>query len=164
MPEETGTPIQTQDDTPKTYTQDELNKIIGARLDRERKKLSEQYADYDSLKADAEAYREIQEAQKSELEKAMERIAALEAEKEARKAKDDHDKLVARIAAEHNVESDYVELLTGTTEEELNRQAELIGKRFAEPSKNERTAPVSIDAPDAELREFARQFLQVAGE
>ena len=34
----------------------------------------------------------------------------------------------------------------------------------AEPSKNERTAPVSIDAPDAELREFARQFLQVAGE
>jgi seryl-tRNA synthetase len=164
MPEETGTPTPTQEETPKTYTQDELNKIIGARLDRERKKLSEQYADYDALKADAEAYREIQEAQKSELEKAMEKIAALESEKAARKAADEHNELVKKVRAEHSVDAEFAPLLTGKTEEELNAQAELIGKRFAEPSKNERSAPAAVDVPDAELREFARRFLNKPGE
>lgn len=160
MPEETGLPTnENQEETPKSYTQDELNKIIGARLDRERKKMAEQYADYDALKADAEAYREIQEAQKSELEKAMERIAALESEKEARRAADEHNELVKKIMADHSVDAEYAPLLTGKTEEELNAQAELIGKRFAEPSKNERKAPADVNVPDAEMREFARQFI-----
>ncbi|QIC06113.1 hypothetical protein GOP56_11115 [Brevibacillus sp. 7WMA2] len=54
-------------ETPKTFTQEELDKIVADRIARERKK-SEKYADYDELKTKlAEYEREQEEKQRSEM-------------------------------------------------------------------------------------------------
>ena len=63
----------------KTFTQDELNAIVADRLAREKAK----YEGFDELKAKAEKYDELEEANKSELQKASERVASLEAELES---------------------------------------------------------------------------------
>ena len=59
----------------KSFSQDEVNRMIGERLLREREK----YANYDELKAKAEEYDKVQEASKSELQKAEERANQLQA-------------------------------------------------------------------------------------
>lgn len=55
-------------------SQEDFDRIFGARFAKEKGK----YADYDELKADAEAYRADQDAKRDALEKANERIAAFE--------------------------------------------------------------------------------------
>lgn len=59
---------------PKTFTQEEVNELMGRTRREERGK----YADYDDLKAKAARYDEAQEAAKTELEKANERAAKAE--------------------------------------------------------------------------------------
>ena len=59
----------------RTFTQVELDAHIGDRLKRQRA----QYADYDDLKAQAEKWAEHEEAQKSEMQKALEAKAEAEA-------------------------------------------------------------------------------------
>lgn len=63
-------------DTAKTLTQDEVDKIVEARLARERKKFS----DYEDLKSKAAKLAEIEADQLSEIEKAQKRAADAEAE------------------------------------------------------------------------------------
>src|SRR5690606_11466680 len=55
-------------------SQDELEKVLGKRLERERAK----FADYDDLKARATKWAEVEESQKSEVQKALERAEAAE--------------------------------------------------------------------------------------
>jgi len=71
--------------TGRTFSQAEVDDLIKARLDRERKraeqKLNEslgQYADYETLKEQAAKWQEIEEANKSEAQKAADRAARLE--------------------------------------------------------------------------------------
>ena len=59
-------------------TQEELDAVIRDRLKRERAKAAEKYADYDDLKAKAAELDQLRESQKSDLEKANEKIAKLE--------------------------------------------------------------------------------------
>lgn len=80
---------------PKTFTQDEVNRLIGERLERERTK----YADYDSLKKAADELNSIKQSQMSEAEKVAAaikdrdtRLAALEKEK-----KDAEDRATALV-------------------------------------------------------------------
>lgn len=94
-------------------TQEELDRIISTRLERERQK----FGDYDDLKAKASKYDEAQEAAKSELEKANERAQAAE----ARAGKAERDALVARIAAEEDVPA---HALHGTDEDSLRQSAQ----------------------------------------
>ena len=49
----------------RTFTQSELNAILGGRFAQERKK----YADYEELKGKAQKYDAAEEASKSELQK-----------------------------------------------------------------------------------------------
>ena len=63
-----GEPPETGHGDGKTFTQDELNRVVADRLTRERSK----YADYDDLKKQAAKLQEIEDAQKSELERAQE--------------------------------------------------------------------------------------------
>ena len=63
-----------QPDGERTFTQAELDAVIGDRLQRQRA----QYADYDDLKAQAEKWSEHEEAQKSEIQKALEAQQAAE--------------------------------------------------------------------------------------
>lgn len=137
----------------KTFTQDELNAIVADRLARERSK----YADYDELKTKAEAFDKAAEESKSELEKAKERIAALEGERDARNKRDEHAALVRKVANDMKVDAKYVQLLTAETEEALVEQAKLIGERFAEPVPSESAKPPIVGKPNDE-REFARRL------
>ena len=60
----------------RTFTQDEVNAIVGKRVAEEKGK----YSDYEDLKAKAAKYDEAEEASKSELQKATERANNLESE------------------------------------------------------------------------------------
>jgi len=73
--DKTGVDAQTED-AAKPLTQADIDKIIAARLKQERAK----YADYDELKARAQA---ADDAQKTEAQKQAERLQALEAQNQA---------------------------------------------------------------------------------
>ena len=64
-----------QPDQGRTFTQDEMNYQIAQRLTRERAK----FADYDALKAAADRLQQLEDAQKSELERAQQAQATAEA-------------------------------------------------------------------------------------
>ena len=110
----------------RTFTQDELNAIVGKRLAEEKNK----YADYDVLKAKAEKFDEAEEASKSELQKATERANALETELNGLKKAEEVRLMRENVAKETGIPSN---LLTGSSEEECKAQAEAI-KAYATPS------------------------------
>lgn len=62
------------DDAAKTFSQDDLDRVVRDRLARQKA----QYADYDEVKARAAKLDEIEAANKTELEKAQERATELE--------------------------------------------------------------------------------------
>lgn len=110
----------------KTFTQEELNAIVGERLARDREK----YADYDLLKKKAAEFDKIEEASKTELEKATEKANALQAELDGIKKQNQIRELREKVSAETGVPAN---LITGSTEEECKEQAEAI-KAYAVPS------------------------------
>lgn len=125
---ETAT-VPTQDNAEmqtRTFTQEEVNAIVGKRLAEEKSK----FADYDVLKAKAEKFDEAEEANKSELQKATERANNLESELNALKKADEVRVMRENVAKETGIPSN---LLTGATEEECKAQAEAI-KAYAQPS------------------------------
>ena len=103
-------------DTGKTFTQAELDAIVTDRLKRDRAK----YADYEDLKSKAARLDEIEEAAKSDLQKATERADALEKELNGMKAAAAQRAMRDEVAKATGVPAD---LLTGTTEEECTEQA-----------------------------------------
>lgn len=75
------TPIQPDGgggQTPKSFTQEQLDAILADRLSRERQK----YADYDTLKTAADELKKLQDAQKSEAEKLQDSLKAAQAERD----------------------------------------------------------------------------------
>ena len=152
--EENTTKVGSTEETGKTFTQAEMDSIIEGRLAREKQK----YADYESLKEKAGKYDELQEAQKSELQKATEQTAALQKEldqlKNANKLKDIRES----VAKETGVPA---ELLTGTDEESCKAQASAIlkfakPKNYPGPKHNGRQDTGHTD--NAAMRELARQI------
>lgn len=111
---------------PRTFTQEEVDRIVGDRLQRERAK----YADFDALKEKAAKFDEAEQAQKSELQKATERASALEAELNTLKRAAEVRGIRDQVAKETGVPAS---LLTAETEEACKEQAEAI-KAFANPS------------------------------
>lgn len=103
----------------KTFTQSEMDAILGDRLKRERAK----YADYNDLKAKAAKFDEAEAASKSELEKAVERAEKAEKALEDMKAEAAIAQARAEVAREKGVDA---ELLRGETREELEAHADLI--------------------------------------
>jgi predicted RNase H-like nuclease (RuvC/YqgF family) len=103
----------------KTFTQDEVNSIVAERLNRDRQK----YADYDAMKQKAEEFDKLQEANKTELEKANDRAKALEQELETLKKVQTVQAARAKVSSSTGVP---VELLTAETEEECEAQAKAI--------------------------------------
>lgn len=100
----------------KTFTQDELNAILNDRLGRERAK----YGDYESLKQKAEKLDQIEEASKSELERATEKATALKAELDALKKANEIRDIRDEVARTMNVPAN---LLTADTKEACETQA-----------------------------------------
>ncbi len=122
--------------TPIT-TQEDLDKVIGARLARERDK----YADYDDLKAAA-----------SKLADAEARLAQIDAQAALDKIRDD-------VAKEAGVPAD---LLRGSTKDELTAHAsalaEALQARPSVPVIPTQGATPSVSEADSARRAFAQEL------
>jgi len=104
----------------KTFTQTELNEILGQRLAR----VKEQYGDYEDLQAKAAELQQIKEAGKTEQQKLADQLTTLQqqlAEKDAQVAEATLTSMKASIAAEKGVPA---ASLTGSTQEELEASAD----------------------------------------
>lgn len=159
------TPPEPKPFTPIT-TQDDLNRIITERVQRERGK----YADYSDLKAKAARLDEIEQANKSEAQKLADRAAA--AEQKAAKA--EAAALRLQVAAAHGVStkpgpngepSDADLFLTGSDVATLTKQAERLAERQAERAADRKRSgnrdpfagrTTNTDAGNSTMREFTR--------
>lgn len=110
----------------RTFTQDEVNQMIGERLAREKAK----YSNYEELEAKAQKFDEIEEKSKTELQKAQEERDAFKAELEGMKKANSVRELREKVAKEKNIPAN---LLTGETEEDCTAQADAI-LSFAMPN------------------------------
>lgn len=149
----------------KTFTQDEVNQIIGKTRTEERRKVTEKYSDYDDLKKAAEGKKTSDD-----------RLAELE----AKYAQSEANSLRLRIAGDHGIStkrgddgepSDAELFLTGTDEETLIAQAKRLSDRAAEQMQadaerkkkgptvpKEGTSTQTGTTTDEADREFARTF------
>lgn len=108
-----------QEQETKTFTQDELNAIVNDRLGREKAK----YSDYEAMKAKAAKYDELEEANKTELQKASEKVSALQDELNAIKKQNEIRDIRAEVAKEMGIPA---ELLTAENREDCETQAKAI--------------------------------------
>lgn len=136
-------------------TQEDLNKVISERVNRERAK----FADYKDVKAKADRLDELEKANKSEAEKFAERIAALESEN----SRIQSEALRSRIQAKHGIsDEDAALFLTGTDEDSLTAQAKRLAEREADRKKRGGVAPKEGGSADnkgagqSDMREFTR--------
>lgn len=137
--------IQEPAEETKTYTKDEVNNIVKERLGRERAK----YEGFEELKEKAAKYDELEEANKTELQKAQEKAAELENKLKSMEQAQSIREMRNKVAQEKGVP---VELLEGETEEACQAQADRILKFAAgngypavrdagEPTKMTKTSP-----------------------
>ena len=117
---------ETVTESEKTFTQSEVNNLIAERIGRERAK----YEGYEDFKAKAERLDEIEAANKTELEKANERAAALEKELSEIKEAESLRLIREDVAKNTGIPA---HLLTGKTKEECEAQATAIAD-FAKPA------------------------------
>lgn len=113
----------TQSEPEKTFTQDDVNRIVTSRLSK--------YSDYEELKAKAAKFDEAEEANKSELQKAIERADTLQAKLDGLEKEN-----AVRLVRDEVSQSTGVpaSLLTGTTKEECETQARAIAEYKAQGS------------------------------
>lgn len=116
----------TQEQQEAKFTQADLDRIVKDRLTREREK----YGDYDALKAKAEKFDEIEEASKTELQKATEKAKALQDELDAFKKAEGLRTMREKVAHDTGVP---VNLLTAESEDACKEQAKQI-LEFSRPS------------------------------
>lgn len=109
----------TEKTSEKSFTQSEVDAIVSDRLKRERSK----YEGYEELKAKAEKLDAIEEASKTELQKATERAERLEAELNSMKKTDSIRTIREKVSQETGVPSN---LLSAEDEESCKAQAEAI--------------------------------------
>ena len=132
-------------------TQEELDRIIQGRLDRERKR----FADYDDIKAKATKYAELEEANKTESQKTAERLAAAE----KRAAELEVKALRSEVAAAKGVPS---ALLTGSTQEELEAAADALiafrGEQKSAGPSSSALSRVNNNIPVEPDAQFVRQL------
>lgn len=104
-----------------TFTQEQVNGFIQERLKKERAK----YSDYDSLKEKASKFDEIEESNKSELQKANEKATELQAQIDRLTKEKELNEARTKVASEKGVPAS---LLTGDSEEACTAQADAILK------------------------------------
>ena len=120
----------------QTFTQADVDRLVGKARTEERRKASEKFADYDDLKATAEGAKTAEQ-----------RIADLEKRLSDADAREQRSKLVARIAGEHKIsDPDDIRLfLTGSDEDTLTEQAKRLADRDATRRKKGDVLP-DVDA------------------
>lgn len=118
-------------DQPKTFTQEEVNKLIGTTRTDERRKASEKFGDYEDLKAAAAAKKTSDE-----------RIAELEnlhkqSETNTLRLRVAGDYSISTKRGENGEPSDAELFLTGTDEDTLVAQAKRLAAHEEERKKNQ---------------------------
>lgn len=138
-------------------TQADLDRIIGDRLSRERSK----FADYDALKEKAAKYDEVENANKSDLQRLEERAAAAEAKVAKFEAAEQRAKWAAEIVKDSAVPAS---ALRGDTREELEAHfaelAPLIGQAQVpdlRASAGQRAVPAAQATGDDFIRGLVRR-------
>lgn len=106
---------ETEQAEPKTFTQDDVNRIVAKRV--------EKYSDYAELKEKASKYDEQVEAGKSDLQKATEKAEHLQAELNAIKREAELRNMRDEVARAAGVPA---ELLTGTSQDVCEDQAQAL--------------------------------------
>jgi hypothetical protein len=119
-------------------TQADLDRIIADRLSREKAK----YADYGDLKAKAAKFDEAEQANKTELQKALDRAAAAEAKVTSYETRDQVTTWAKEIVKDSKVPAD---ALRGSTKEEL--QAHFDQLKALVPSDEEKPTPKGLIGP-----------------
>jgi len=129
----------------KTFTQDEVNQLVGQARTDERRKVAAKFADYDEVKAKA-----------GTAVTAEERIANLEREV----AQSRTEALRAKYAAD--VPENLRPLLTATTDDDLKAQRDLILQGVADRMKRGGVAPKEGGSADTkgDARDDERQFVR----
>ena len=121
--QEKATPVQgeakTTEKPEKTFSQAELDAVISDRLKREREK----YSDYEALKEKAQKLDEIEEKNKTELEKATEKATRLEDELNKIRKQNEISSIREKVAKETGVDA---KLLTMDTEDDCKAQAQTL--------------------------------------
>lgn len=145
-------------------TQEELDALIKDRIERERKSISEKYSDYEELKKRNEEYEaqvcKLSEASKSfeddkaVFEKQISELSSKVKGYETASAK-------TRIALEAGLPYEMAGRLSGSTEEEIRKDAEVLARFVTKPA----SAPVSSSEPakysnskDEALRSLVRNM------
>lgn len=121
-------------------SQEDFDKAIQARIARERAKIP---ADYDDLKAKATEFEQWQESQKTEAQKAADRLAAAEKQVAEYQAKATR----AEVAAAKGIPLDLLNLLTGSTPEELEASADALIKYRGDTGGNGLRIPSEGNSP-----------------
>lgn len=122
-------------------SQEELDRIIGARLDRERAK----YADYDDIKAKATEFDKAQEASKTELQKIADRAEAAEKERDQLRAAS----LRSEVALAKGLNANQAKRLVGTTKEELEADADELLNDLASSKPSHKPDPKRLSSGSA---------------
>lgn len=130
MPNEDTQP-QEKEEASKTFTQEEVDALIKKRLARAKNDVP---TDYEELKKKASKFDELQNANKTELEKANEELAELRADIEQRDEAAHIQKLKDEVSKETGIP---VSLIIGKTKEEM----ETFAQSVAEYAKKD-SAPV----------------------
>lgn len=141
----------------KTFTQEQVNAIVGDRVKQERSK----YLDYESLKEKAAKFDAAEEANKTELQKATEKADALQKELDALKAEGAVRQIREEVATANGVPSS---LLSGTTKEDCEAQAkallEFAGKS-GYPQVKDGGTPKNVPSGKETRDQFAEWFGKV---
>lgn len=159
-----GTPPETPPaggEPAKTFTQDEVNALVGQARTDERRKAASKFSDYDDLKAKADGAKTLEDRM---------------AEVEQRAAKAEVAALRSRIAADHGIStkagpngepSDADLFLTGSDETTLTAQAQRLAQREVDRKKAGNVAPRVDGNPNPDdskstMRDFTRQLFKNA--
>lgn len=107
----------------KTFSQEDVDRIVQERLKRAKASVP---SDYEDLKAKAAKWDEQQEMGKSELERVSDELAKSNAERDALTSRLNHIEWTNSVAKRLGLPVDTVSVLRGDTEEELERSAQAL--------------------------------------
>ena len=139
-------------------TQEELDRIIGERLKRERDATEKKYADFETLKEKAARYNEIEKLSAKDAELASSNSTISELTARANKA--ENSMLKAKIAHENGVPLELAGRLVGETEEDIRKDVETFASFFTKSAPPLRSAdPATVtNKTDAALLNVLAQL------
>ena len=125
----------------KLFTQEEVDALIKKRIDKQNLKHAEELASRDE-----------------QLKAAQDEASKYKSQVEETERNEERKKLIREVMEKHRVDAKYASLLTADTEEELDKQAALIGEKFADPVPSDTGKPPHVSDSDADKKAFAREL------